>query len=319
MLANLVAAIVEPHFLFRDGISLLLQEEGIKIAVASATFDELLEGTRELDEGLLIILSDENLGSLLQANIIEVRKRKPLAKIILLLRDFDDETRQRSQQLDVQGVLSKSISRQVMIRSIELVMLGECVSSVPQRARTDPSIATVASVSTTTQVATALAASHADVEAEIEAIALRAMPEEAQKGREREAVSDALSPLRGEAISTGGVSPAASVVRQDRLSARETEILMCLVEGLSNKVIARRCDIAEATVKVHLKGILRKIRVLNRTQAAVWMMNQMHEPATASTGPFDFDLRANGAAVPIPSAVKDEAINASVSRPISLR
>lgn len=319
MLANLVAAIVEPHFLFRDGISLLLQEEGIKIAVASATFDELLEGTRELDEGLLIILSDENLGSLLQANIIEVRKRKPLAKIILLLRDFDDETRQRSQQLNVQGVLSKSISRQVMIRSIELVMLGECVSSVPQRARSEPFHAAVASPPTTTEVANALPASRAGVGAEIQALAQRAMPGSPQSGKERETGWDALTPAREEAVSAGGVSPAAPVVRQDRLSAREIDILMCLVEGLSNKVIARRCDIAEATVKVHLKGILRKIRVLNRTQAAVWMMNQMHEPATASTGPFDFDLRGNGAGVPIPPAVKDAAINASAYPRVSPR
>ena len=38
-------------------------------------------------------------------------------------------------------------------------------------------------------------------------------------------------------------------------------------------MIARKIDIAEATVKVHIKAILRKIRVQNRTQAAVWAMN----------------------------------------------
>lgn len=55
-----------------------------------------------------------------------------------------------------------------------------------------------------------------------------------------------------------------------KLSDRETEILLCLTRGESNKHIARKCDITEATVKVHLKAILRKIRVSNRTQAAVW-------------------------------------------------
>ena len=39
------------------------------------------------------------------------------------------------------------------------------------------------------------------------------------------------------------------------------------------KTIARRLGIAEATVKVHLKGLLRRIRVANRTQAAIWAMN----------------------------------------------
>ncbi len=58
-----------------------------------------------------------------------------------------------------------------------------------------------------------------------------------------------------------------------QLSPREQTILRFLIEGDSNKSIARKIDIAEATVKVHVKAILRKIRVHNRTQAAIWWMN----------------------------------------------
>jgi two-component system, NarL family, nitrate/nitrite response regulator NarL len=58
-----------------------------------------------------------------------------------------------------------------------------------------------------------------------------------------------------------------------RLSSRQKLILNCLIEGDSNKTIARKIHITEATVKVHLKAILRKIRVHNRTQAAIWAMN----------------------------------------------
>ncbi|MGO4525355.1 LuxR C-terminal-related transcriptional regulator [Microvirga sp. 2MCAF35] len=54
------------------------------------------------------------------------------------------------------------------------------------------------------------------------------------------------------------------------LSARETAVLECLIEGASNKVIARMLDITEATVKVHVKAILRKLKAKNRTQAAIW-------------------------------------------------
>ena len=43
--------------------------------------------------------------------------------------------------------------------------------------------------------------------------------------------------------------------------------------GASNKLIAIRLGIAEATVKVHLKTLLRKIDVNNRTQAAIWAIN----------------------------------------------
>jgi two-component system, NarL family, nitrate/nitrite response regulator NarL len=55
-----------------------------------------------------------------------------------------------------------------------------------------------------------------------------------------------------------------------RLSGREKCILRCVIEGYSNKSIARKIDITEATVKVHVKAIFRKIHVNNRTQAAIW-------------------------------------------------
>ena len=58
------------------------------------------------------------------------------------------------------------------------------------------------------------------------------------------------------------------------LSDRELEILRCLIMGCPNKVISRRLEISEATVKVHVKAILRKLRVQNRTQAAIWGVNR---------------------------------------------
>jgi two-component system nitrate/nitrite response regulator NarL len=54
------------------------------------------------------------------------------------------------------------------------------------------------------------------------------------------------------------------------LSVRELEILSWLMMGCPNKVISRRMDISEATVKVHVKAVLRKLCVKNRTQAAIW-------------------------------------------------
>jgi two-component system nitrate/nitrite response regulator NarL len=69
-----------------------------------------------------------------------------------------------------------------------------------------------------------------------------------------------------------GPSDAAGAARG--LSPRELQILRALVNGRSNKAIARELSISEATVKVHLKALLRKVRVNNRTQAAVWALNQ---------------------------------------------
>ncbi|ABY31956.1 response regulator transcription factor [Methylorubrum extorquens] len=59
-----------------------------------------------------------------------------------------------------------------------------------------------------------------------------------------------------------------------RLSSREVSILERLALGEPNKAIARNLNLAEATVKVLVKTVLRKARVKNRTQAAVWAMSR---------------------------------------------
>jgi len=58
------------------------------------------------------------------------------------------------------------------------------------------------------------------------------------------------------------------------LSAREREVLILLAEGLPNKLIARRLDISEKTVKTHLTRIFRELDGTDRTPAALWAERQ---------------------------------------------
>lgn len=53
------------------------------------------------------------------------------------------------------------------------------------------------------------------------------------------------------------------------LTPREEEVLERLVRGLSNKDIARELDLQEVTIKLHIRGICRKLGASNRTQAAL--------------------------------------------------
>ena len=53
-----------------------------------------------------------------------------------------------------------------------------------------------------------------------------------------------------------------------RPTAREIEVLEQIVAGNSNKAIAARLNITEATVKSHINSILNKLGVSDRTQAA---------------------------------------------------
>ena len=55
------------------------------------------------------------------------------------------------------------------------------------------------------------------------------------------------------------------------LSAREREVLALVGEGLPNKLIARRLEISEKTVKAHLTQVFAQLGVSDRTQAALWL------------------------------------------------
>jgi two-component system nitrate/nitrite response regulator NarL len=67
--------------------------------------------------------------------------------------------------------------------------------------------------------------------------------------------------------------PAGEAQAGRQLSSREIAILERIVRGDSNKHVARFFNIAEPTVKAHVKAILRKLGASNRTQAAMWAVN----------------------------------------------
>ena len=71
-----------------------------------------------------------------------------------------------------------------------------------------------------------------------------------------------------------GEVPAVPAARDDSgvalLSVREREVLQLIAQGDSNKAIARKLDIAETTVKIHVQHILRKLQLTSRVQAAVY-------------------------------------------------
>lgn len=81
--------------------------------------------------------------------------------------------------------------------------------------------------------------------------------------------TDLVALLVGER-SLGGIQREAESAR---LSNRERAILRCLANGSSNKQIANDLSIAEGTVKVHVKAVFKKVGARNRTDAAVWALN----------------------------------------------
>ncbi|WP_029007376.1 LuxR C-terminal-related transcriptional regulator [Azospirillum halopraeferens] len=74
------------------------------------------------------------------------------------------------------------------------------------------------------------------------------------------------------------VAPVLPALSGNELSRREVQILRCLLAGQSNKAIARHLHITESTVKMHFKNVMRKINAQNRTQAAVWAIQNGLSP-----------------------------------------
>ncbi|WP_348981044.1 LuxR C-terminal-related transcriptional regulator [Azospirillum sp. TSO5] len=120
---------------------------------------------------------------------------------------------------------------------------------------------------------------HKNVTYSIESLTEEAMDEAA---REIAAVVDRLNATGRVRISiTSGTTQDSLRVGNHSISPRELQLLQRLMVGDSNKVIAHKIGITEATVKVHLKSLLRKIGATNRTQAAIWAMNNGVEKAAA--------------------------------------
>lgn len=83
------------------------------------------------------------------------------------------------------------------------------------------------------------------------------------------ALSTELTQVLAQAIRS---RPVSSQAHPSMLTKREKDVLKLIAKGKSNKMIARNLDIAEGTVKVHVKRLLSKLGMRSRTEAAVWVV-----------------------------------------------
>lgn len=182
--------------------------------------------------------------------IRKLRERMPSTRWIVLSQRSDPGFLRDALETGVHGLLRADSSGDVLQRLVELVLLG--YSFVPA------------------EFGTLLSGDYEP--SGNGAAAPNEAPEATRSRTEALALSE---PSPGPILSVRS-SPAEPDSRTDpskrgpvSFSGRENEILRCLIAGASNKLIARELRIAEATVKVHVKALLRKMQVANRTQAAI--------------------------------------------------
>ncbi|GEO19048.1 hypothetical protein MAE02_67440 [Microvirga aerophila] len=190
-------------------------------AVSETVVDPIPLSPRCSNPGLSLFIVDASDSS---DDVVEtirhLKSQYPDARIVVTADHFDLSFVRQGHDAGVDGFCLTASSRDVLIKSLELVMLGETMLPA-------------------SLVRSLLQGMRSSAGPQLQAN--RAMAE-----------------------------PNVSGSRASRLSAREAEILGCIMGGAPNKVIARQLDVAEATVKVHVKAILRKIGAANRTQAAMW-------------------------------------------------
>jgi two-component system nitrate/nitrite response regulator NarL len=216
--------------LLRSGLQSILRGEPFAPAVIASTADATQVHDVASGSALVLIEASQSISHLLDV-IRRVKEQSPKARIVALADRFDLDFVRLGHQAGVDGFCSAASAPEVLIKSLELVMLGEPV--IPSGV--------------------------------LHSIAGGAFDCPQQPPREH-----------------GSEVPNFPDLMGCKLSARETQILNCLQQGAPNKAIARRLDVAEATVKVHIKGILRKIGVANRTQAAIWASQHLPQRVRAS-------------------------------------
>ena len=86
-------------------------------------------------------------------------------------------------------------------------------------------------------------------------------------------ISDRLTTLLAQALRSQKPQQA-SRPDFDSLTPREKDILRLIAEGLSNKMIGRKLDISDGTVKVHVKHLLKKLNLRSRVEVAVWAVEE---------------------------------------------
>jgi two-component system nitrate/nitrite response regulator NarL len=244
----------------REGVARALVATDFRIIASTSPVGDHAQNSEARDQSILLIIDASDEQAQVAAQIKDFRKQYPQGRVAVLAECYRRSDVICAYRAGANAYLTKDMSCGAFLRIIELVTLGGTI--LP------PDLLPFISDGHEHHEATQPALHTAET-----------LAPQAANAPQPHRIEDELAPL-------GGATDALRSLGTDatpRLSARERCILSCIAEGCSNKGIARRIDIAEATVKVHVKAILRKIRVSNRTQAAIWAVSNSSSVWSAPT------------------------------------
>ncbi|MCK9915740.1 response regulator transcription factor [Microbacteriaceae bacterium K1510] len=250
--------------LVREALDSLIEGHSYRVVCGISSVDEVADVAVVGGGPKLVILGEQSIEAAIDG-AAEIRKLWPDSRIVLLFEHASAHDVQRLLVSQIDGCVPLNVSPDTLIRALDVVMSGDgrvmILPSVRQ-CSIQPAIPDDAQLSAPGDMSPVKI-----VPASVSRAAINVAPHQLTIG----AGTHGREPLRVSGPKSNG-GGCASSRHLPRLSGREAQILDGLVRGQTNKVIARACDITEATVKVHMKSILRKIQVANRTQAAIWAL-----------------------------------------------
>lgn len=277
MAIRIATIIIEPHLLVREALDSLMDGHSYRVVCGVGSLADIPNPSVAGNGPKLVILGEQSIDdAVLQS--ADVRKMWPDSKIVLLFEYATSEDFQKLLASEIDGCVPLFVSPDTLIRTLDVVMSGDgrvLIVSATQRSSIQPAIpGDQHRTETKESGSTAISVEIVPVPlAVIEIPSVPTVPSVPSvainvNGSNGTGGNGAIH-LHTAKVDAIGTAPSR---RLPRLSERETQILDGLVKGHANKVIARTYDITEATVKVHMKSILRKIQVANRTQAAIWAL-----------------------------------------------
>jgi two-component system, NarL family, nitrate/nitrite response regulator NarL len=259
--------IIEPHLLVREALESLIKNYRYRVVCSVGSTADISNAKIAGDGPKLVILGGAESTDNAVTEAVSIRKLWSDTKIVLLFEHASITDFQKLLTSEVDGCVPLFASPETLIRTLDLVTLEDARVVVTASAKHPAIRPTPRDKSRPQQLETEKPPT-GNTENDTKSVTVVPMHPT------RQAVNGhGASHLNGH---EGDTQWTPTLRSHPRLSEREAQILDGLVRGHANKVIARSCDITEATVKVHMKSILRKIQVANRTQAAVWALEHGH-------------------------------------------
>lgn len=260
--------VADDHALIREGLRMVLRNFDEQVVCFDAFDGASVRRSLVEHPEIELVLLDRRLpdcdGMTLMPQLLE---RHPALPIVMLSAEFDAETVARAIELGAAGFIPKTSVTTVLVSALKLIMAGGVYvppEVLRREARGPHRAAGIAPVPGGVDLVGAGAHTAPAFAAGSTASAFAGGA--AAPGHDASAPGTAPAAGPGAAPGAGASADAAGTLG---LTGRQVDVLLLLMEGKSNKQIGRELDLAEATVKVHVRSILRTLDASSRTEAVV--------------------------------------------------